>query len=118
MKDRTYQIARNLKYDEYQRTLANMVHTFFDKKTESRVSVNEQLAVELLKPVIKKFKRRKAYARFWRQIWTADLVEMKSLFLKNKNVKYLCVIDIFTKYVWAEPLQDHKIKQFLMLLLR
>ena len=64
MKDRTYEIARNQKYDEYQRTLANMVHTFFDKKTGPEVSVNEQLAVELLKPVIEKFKRRKVYARF------------------------------------------------------
>ena len=38
---------------------------------------------------------------------------MKSLSLKNKNVKYLCVIDIFTKYVWAKPLQDQKGKTVL-----
>ena len=36
---------------------------FFGKKTGSGISVNEQLADELHKPVIKKFKRRKAYAR-------------------------------------------------------
>ena len=41
-----------------------MVYMFFDKKTGSGVNVNEQLAEELHKPVIKKFKIRKVYARF------------------------------------------------------
>ena len=40
-----------------------MVYRFFDKKTESRVNLNEQLAEELHKPVIKILKRRKIYAR-------------------------------------------------------
>ena len=33
------------------------------------ISVNEQLAEELHKPVIKKFKRKKDYARFKDNIW-------------------------------------------------
>ena len=37
------------------------------------MSVNEQLAEKLQKPVIKKLKRRKDYARFKDNIWTADL---------------------------------------------
>ena len=41
-----------------------MIYKFFDKKIGSRVSVNEKLAEELHKPVIKKFKRRRVYARF------------------------------------------------------
>ena len=41
-----------------------MVCKFFDKKTGSGASVNEELPEELHKPVIKKFKRRKFYARF------------------------------------------------------
>ena len=41
-----------------------MVYKFFDKKTGSGISANEQLAKELYKAVIKKFKRRKVYARF------------------------------------------------------
>ena len=56
-----------------------MVYKIFDKKTGSGISVNEQLAEQLHKPVIKKFKRRKVYA---------DLAEMESLSSKNKNVKY------------------------------
>ena len=42
--DRAYEIARNHQYDGYQRALASMVYKFFDKKTGSGVSVNEQLA--------------------------------------------------------------------------
>ena len=44
----------------------------------------------------------------------ADLIEIKSLPSKNKNVKYLlCVIDIFTKYAWVKPLKDKKSKTVL-----
>ena len=37
-----------------------MVYKFFDKETESRLSVNEELAQELHKPVIKTFKKGKS----------------------------------------------------------
>ena len=68
-----------------------------------------QLAEEFHKPVTKKFKRRKFYARFKDNIWAADLAEMESLSSKYKNVKYLlCVIDIYTKYAWVRPLKDKK----------
>ena len=50
----------NCKYNGYQRALASMVYYFFDKRTESVVSVNEQLAEELLKRVIKKLKEEKS----------------------------------------------------------
>ena len=72
LKDRAYEIARNRGYDEYQRVLASMVYKFFHKKTGSGTSVNEQLAEELHKPVTKKFKRRKVYARFKNNIWGAE----------------------------------------------
>ena len=75
-KYRSYEIAINRNYDGYQRALASMVYKFFDKKTESGMSVNEQLAEELQKLVIKKFKRRKVSARFEGNIWAAGLAEM------------------------------------------
>ena len=40
MKDRAYEIGRDRKYHEYQRELASVVYTFFDKKTGPGVSVN------------------------------------------------------------------------------
>ena len=86
-----------------------MVCKFCDKKTESGMTVNEQLAEESHEPVMKKFKRRKVYARFKDNIWAADLAEMGSLSSKNENIKYLlCVIDDFIKYVWVKPLKDKK----------
>ena len=76
-----------------------MVYKFFGKKIGSRVSVNEKLAEELHKPIIKKFKRTKVYAIFKANIWAADITEMGWLSFKNKNVKYLLwFIDVFTKY--------------------
>ena len=100
--------------DGYQRALATMVYKFFHRKAGSGISVNEQLAKELRKPVIKKFKRRKVYARFKDNIWAEDVAEMESLSSKNKNIKYLlCVIDVFTNYAWVKPLKDKKSKTVL-----
>ena len=64
LKDRACEIATNWKYDRYQGVFTSIVYMFFEKKAASGVSVNEQLAEELHKPVIKKFKRRKVYATF------------------------------------------------------
>ena len=64
MKDRAYEIPRNCQFDRYQRALASMFYKIFDKRAVSRVSINEQLPPELHTPVIKKFRRRKVYARF------------------------------------------------------
>ena len=63
MKDRTHEIARNRWYDGYQRALAGMADKFFDKKTGTGISTNEHLTEELHKPVTKRFKTRKVYAR-------------------------------------------------------
>ena len=52
---------------------------FFDKKTGLRASVNEELAQELHKPVIKKFRITRVYSRFIDNIWAADLAEMSPL---------------------------------------
>ena len=109
LNDRAYKTVKNHGYDGYQMALASMVYKFFDKKTGSEVSVNEQLLEKLHKPVTKKSKGRKVYERFKDNICVADLVEMGSLFSKNKNVKYLlCVIDVLTKYAWVKPLKDKK----------
>ena len=61
LRHKAFNIAKNLKYDRYQRGLASMVYKFFDKKSKgSGVATNEidqnlQLAEELRKPVITKF---------------------------------------------------------------
>ena len=68
LRDKAFSIAENPKYERYQRALASMVYKFFDKKTAGSgikfMPQNEQLAEELYKPIIRKFKKRKAYSTF------------------------------------------------------
>ena len=68
--------------------------------------------------MIKKFKKRKVYARFKENICAADLAEMESLSSKNENVKYLLrVVDVFTINAWVKSLKK-KVKQFQIFLLK
>ena len=57
LKDKTFNIAKNPKYDGYQRGLPSMVYRFVDKKSEingvnNDIKQNEQEAKELHKPII------------------------------------------------------------------
>ena len=112
LRDKAFKIkiASDLKYDGYQRGLASMVYKFFDKKSKGSGIINEpnyQLANELHKPIIRKFKKRKVYSSFRDNIWGVDLADMQSLSKYNKGIKYLlCVIDFFSKYAWGICLKD------------
>ena len=53
--------------------MANSFFFFFFFSTRSGVSVNQKLAEELHKVAIKKFKRRKNYARFKDNIWAEQI---------------------------------------------
>ena len=60
LRDKAFNIAKNPKYDGYQRGLASLVYKFFDKKSKgSGVNIpsefNEKLTKELYKPIIRKF---------------------------------------------------------------
>ena len=76
--------------------------------TNKSISQNQQLAEELHKPIIKKFKK-KVHSPFKDNIWGDDLADMQLLSRYNKGIKFLlCVIDIFSKYAWVVPLKDKK----------
>ena len=58
LRDKAFNIAKNAKYDKYQRGLAFMVYKFCDKKSKGSgfnipLEFNEQLAKELDKPIIR-----------------------------------------------------------------
>ena len=86
--------------------------SFFDKKfSESAVDTepNYQLANELHRKIIRKFKRRNVYSSFRDNIWGVDLAHMQSLSKYNKGIKHLqCAIDFFSKYVRVIPIKDKK----------
>ena len=67
-RDKAFDIAKNPKYDGYQRGLASTVNKFFDKKSadtgvttlanksaNNKIKQNLQLAEELHKPITKNF---------------------------------------------------------------
>ena len=94
-----------------------MVYKFFDKKIKGSgftlanksIPQNEQLAEELHKPIIRKFKRKEVYSAFKDHIWAADLAYMQLISNFNKGSRFLlCVIDIYSKYAWVVPLKDKK----------
>ena len=65
-RDKAFNIAKNPKYDGYQRGLASMIYKVFDKKASGSAIKNENisnkdLAEELHRPIIRKFKKRKGY---------------------------------------------------------
>ena len=90
-----------------------MVYKFFDEKSSGSGISNEpdyQLAKELRKSVVRKFKKRKVYSSFGYNIWDVDLADMQSSRKYNKGTKYLlCAINLFSKYAWVIPLKDKKI---------
>ena len=112
LRDKSFKIASDPKYNGYQRGLASMVYKFFDKKSKGSGITNEfnyQLANELHKPIIRKFKKRKVHSSFKDNIWGIDLADMQSLSKFNKGFKYLlCVIDLFSKYAWVITIKDKK----------
>ena len=109
LKDKAFKIAANPRYNGYERGLASMVYKFFDKKSKGSGLENKQLANELHKPIIKKFKRRNVYSSFKDNICAVDLADMKLISKHNKGIKYLlCVIDLFSKYAWVIPLKEKK----------
>ena len=62
--NKTFNIAKNPKYDRYQRSFASMIYKFLDKKSSGKaikneVMSNKELAGELQKPIIKKAEKTK-----------------------------------------------------------
>ena len=66
LKDKALNVAKNLKYDGYQRGLASMVYKFFDKKSSGggvnmQAKSNKQLAKELHKTIIRNLKENSLF---------------------------------------------------------
>ena len=113
LRDKALNIAKEPKYDGYQRGLASMVYKVFDKKTRGSgiksMQQSEQLPDELHQPIIKIFKKIKVYSTFKDNIWGADLADMQLITKFNKGSRLLlCLLDTFIKYALVVPLKDRK----------
>ena len=118
LRNRAFNIAKDPKYDGYQRELASMIYKIFDKKSKGSgakhvntklTPQNQLLAEERHKSIIRKFEKRKVHTAIKDNIWGADLADMQLLSRCNKGIRFLLgVIDIFSKYAWVVPLKDKK----------
>ena len=111
MRDKAFNIAKNPRYDGYQRGLASMVYKVFAKKTAGGAAMlakisavknenmsNKELAKALQKPIIRKFEKRKVKPPVIDNIWGADLADMQLISKFNNGICFLlCVADIFSK---------------------
>ena len=113
-RDKAFNIAKNRKYDGYQRGLASMVDKCFDKKASdsginNKIVCNKELAEELHRKVIREIKKRKVQLPFIDNICGADLADAQLISKFNKGLPFLlCVIDIFSKYAWVILLKNKK----------
>ena len=106
LRDKTFEIATNPKYDRYQCGLASVVYKFFDKKARDTsihiatgISENQELTNELHKSITRKFQKRHVYSSYQGYIWVADLADIKLTSKYNKGARFLLyVIDIYSKY--------------------
>ena len=102
LRNKAFKIASDPKQDGYQRELFSVAHKFFYKKSRGSgvdAEPNYQLASELHRQTIRKFKRRKVYSPFRDNFWGVDLADVQLLSKYNKGIKYLlCTIDLFIKY--------------------
>ena len=82
--------------------------TTTDKFTiKKEFMLNQQLAEEELKRIIKKLKKPKLYSALVDYIWSADFEDMKLISTFNKGFQFLlCVIYIFSKYALVSLLKD------------
>ena len=103
LRDKEFSIAKNPKYDGYQRGFTSMVYKFFDEKTaggavKNETILNKELAEWLHKPITRKLKKRKSILTFYRQylgcLFCRYAINNK---FNKKNCFLLCVIDIFSK---------------------
>ena len=76
-------------------------------KWSARKWLLSQDTYSLHKPTRRRFPGRRVIVSGIDDQWQTDLVDLSSLKKGNKNYKYLLTsIDVFSKFVWVEPLKD------------
>jgi transposase InsO family protein len=83
-------------------------------KEKAAAWLQTQRAYTLHKPARKTFQTRKTRTSHSHSQWQADLNDMIAYSKVNKGYRYiLTVIDVFSRYAWAEPLKSKTAKQII-----
>lgn len=78
-------------------------------KYKVRKWLQRQEPYSLQRPVRRHYRRNKVIVAGIDDQWDADLMDMTKFKKENDGVQYvLLVIDIFSKYLWMQPLKDKK----------
>ena len=106
LRDKALNIAKNPKYDGYQRGLAYMIYKFFDKKSAgsgittfaNKFATKNQITQNRLKDytnqLLENFKKNSAFKD---NIWGAYLPDMQLISKFSKGIRFLlCIIDIYS----------------------
>lgn len=86
-----------------------LYHATKGKNTQRDVRqwLSKQDAYTLHKPVRHRFRRSRYIHLAIDETWQSDLADLSSLQLENDGTKFLLVvIDIFSKFLWVEPLRS------------
>lgn len=76
------------------------------ERTKTNSSAREGLARELHAPARRRYSRRRVITKGLDELWQADLVDMQPYARTNRGMRYiLTVIDVYSKYAWAEGLK-------------
>ena len=108
LRDKAFDIAKNTKWDGYQRGIASIACKIIDKtsaastENETRINYdlvfeNKQLAEELNKPIIKTIEKSNVYLSFIDKILNADLEDMQLITKFNKAIRLICLGCSFKK---------------------
>ena len=99
--NQAFSIAKNPKYDGYQEDFLQWfiklmikvlqvvpLHLQKNSGVKNENFSNKELAEELQKPIIRKFKKRTAHSSFIDNIWDADLADMQLISKFNKGIHF------------------------------
>ena len=87
MYEKAFNIAKNPKYDGFQRGLLSMVYKFFDKKISGsgiKNYVKQRVSWRINKPFVKKFNKREVHSSFIDNTWVDDFADMQLISKFNK----------------------------------
>ena len=99
LRNKACSIAKNLKYDGYQRDLASIVYKFLTLATRNKSAIKD-----------KNIPNKKLAEEIWGvDIWGKDLADTQLIRESNKGFRFLfCIIDHFSKYAWVISLKNKK----------
>jgi len=85
--------------------------TFKIGRTRIKQWLQNQDAYGLSRNIVRKFPRNRYVVNTLDSLWEIDLADLSNIMSYNDNFKYLLfVIDVFSRFLWIQPLMDKSTK--------